>query len=265
MQPILFRFDSIVVYSYSFMMSLAFLAGSILFIILARKEDISTVKLFGLVLMTQLSALFGSRLLFLVNNYQQYESNLLHVFAPVPGGFALNGGLLFGLAAAFIFMRINKISFEKIAQSIVPAIAVTFVLLKIGCFLGGCCFGSTTAFFAGIQYPVNSLAAQAFGFNHNLHAVPLYEAGSVILIFLILFYFFKNNKFIGQSLLLFAIYFCMARIITDFFRGDVIHDFFGYFSQTQVLCTVILINLVGVYFYKVKQKILLPSQTQSIY
>lgn len=252
MYPVLFQSESVTIYSYSFMMSLAFLAGSLLFIFTNRGKGIETITLFKLLLIAQFSALAGARLLFVINNPVQFQNNILMAFAPVPGGFALNGGLVFGVIAALLYMHYKNIAFYKIADNIVLPLAMLIIFLKTGCLLGGCCFGNETDFL-GIHYPDSSPAFKLFGAGHHLHAVPFYEAGSVLLIMVLLGTFHKKNSFHGESLLLFTILYCLARIITDFFRGDVDHYYLGAFSQTQVISIIALISLSFFYMFKLKQ------------
>lgn len=254
MYPVLLQTESITIYSYSIMMSLAFLTGSLIFILGGRRNGIATTTLFKLVLIAQFSALAGARLLFVINNFSLFQNDIMMAFAPVPGGFAMNGGLIFVVIAASFYLRHKNISFFKIADEIVLPLAILIIILKVGCLLGGCCYGTETNFW-GINYSVSSPAFNTLGPSHTLHAVPLYEAGSVFLILAVLKLLHSRVSFQGRTLLLFIILYCFARITSDFFRGDVDHNYFTGLTQTQVISIFAMISIALLYILKLKQHI----------
>ncbi len=261
MQPILFRIGTVSVPSYAFMLSLSFIIGSLIFIRFGMKQKISINKLFGLIISIQIAAIFGSRFLFVINNYAQFESDFLKVFSITPGGFALNGGLFLGIMAGALFIKLNKLSFWNIFDLVAPSLALGVCLTRIGCFLGGCCYGKETSLFLGIQFPNHSLAAQTFGIQHLVHPTQLYEALSGLIIFIILLMLIRRErKFNGQLFLSFIILYLIVRILNDVFRGDTLHNYLFNLSQTQLFSIMLGIIAVFVYWIKLRSKTLEPRR-----
>ncbi len=257
MKPILFEIGSLSVPSYAFMLSLSFIIGSLIIIKFGKKQGISTNKLFGLIISVQIASVFGARFLFVINNYSQFESDFLEIFSLSPGGFALNGGLVFGILAGAIFIKLNKLSLWKIIDLAAPSLALGVCLTRIGCFLGGCCYGKETSLFFGIQFPEYSMAAQTFGIQHFVHPTQLYEALSgLIILTVLLFVQRRESKFDGQLFLSFIILYLFVRILNDAFRGDALDSYFSILSQTQLFSIMCGLVAVLVYWMKLRYKTL---------
>ena len=240
--------------AYPFMLSLAFIIGALIFIGACKKQSISLYKIFGLVILIQVSSSLGSRLLFAVNNYSLFESNLLSVFTLSPGGLYFTGGLILSIFAAVIYMKAINLPSWKIADFAVPALAVGIFLTKIGCFLAGCCFGKETCFFLAVRFPPDSLAAQKFGALHLVHPAQLYEAFSgLIILAVVILYVRKRTKFDGQLFLSFMILYLIARTFNEALRGDAAHNYIFHLTQTQFLNILLIFFAVAVYGMKRKK------------
>jgi len=253
MQPILFEIGNVSVSAFSFMLSLAFIICTLLAISICKKQIISIYNIYGLMISIQISGLLGSRLLFVMNNYSQFESNLSKIFSPSPGGFAFTGGLFLSVLTASIYIKLAKLPFWKISDCAVYPIAVGIFLTKIGCFLGGCCYGKETSSVLGVQFPADSLAAQKFGFPHSVHPTQLYEAfSSLIILALTILFVRKYRKFEGQLFLSFMILYLTARTLNESLRGDVAHNFILKLSQTQFLSIIFVFIAILVYWIKLQ-------------
>jgi phosphatidylglycerol:prolipoprotein diacylglycerol transferase len=253
MKPILFEIGNASVPAYPFMLSLAFIIGTLIAVAICKKQHISIYKIFGLIISIQISAFLGSRLLFVINNYSQFETHLLEAFSLRPGGFAFTGGLFLSIFAAIIYIKSTNLPSWKISDCVVPSLAVGIFLTKIGCFLGGCCFGIETSSFPGVRFPVDSLAAQQFGVRHPVHPTQLYEAFSGLIILAVVILFVrKHKKFKGQLFLAFMILYLIVRTLNEALRGDAVHNYIFNLSQTQFLNIILIFFAVVVYWLKLK-------------
>lgn len=251
MQPILFNIGNVKISSFSFMLSLAFISCTLIAIGVCKRQIISINNIFGLMISIQISGLLGSRLLFVMNNYSQFESDLTKIFSPSLGGFAFTGGLISSLLTAIIYLKLAKLPFWKISDCAVYPIAVGICLTKIGCFLGGCCYGKETTSVLGVQFPADSLAAQKFGIPHSIHPTQLYEGfSSLIILTVIISFARKHHKFEGQLFLSYMILFLTARAHNESLRGDVSHDFILKLSQTQFVLIIMILMAILVYWRK---------------
>ena len=253
MQSILFKIGSVSVPAHSFMLSLAFIIGALIAIGFCKKQIISINNIFVLIILIQISSTLGSRLLFVINNYSQFKTILLKVFSLSTGGLAFTGGLFLSILVAIIYIKLNNLPFWKISDCVVPSIGVGIFLTKIGCFLGGCCYGKETSSFLGVQFPADSLAAQKFGVQHLVHPTQLYEAFSGLIILAIaILYVPKHRKFEGQLFLSFMTLYLIGRTLNEAFRGDAVHNYIFNLSQTQFLNIIFIFLAILVYWMKVK-------------
>lgn len=259
MKPILFQIGEIAIPSYLLMLSLSFIVGSLLFIYSYRRKNISINKLFGLIISIQVTAILGSRLLFILSNYSQFESDLSMMFSLSPGGFAVNGGLILGLAAGILYIRLNNLPFWDISDFTASPMALGICLTRIGCFLGGCCYGKETHFFTGVRFPDTSLVAQKYGVSHLVHPTQLYESFFGLIVFIVFLIIRKRRKFPGQIFLLFLTLYLLFRILNDIFRGDITHNYIFNLSQTQLIGVILI--LAAIIAYRIRSTAIPAPQT----
>ena len=96
MYPILFRLGSLTIYGYGFFLVIAIFAGGILAFRKARKEGlrIPLEQIADLFFYIVLSAIVGSRLLFVLIHFKFFRENPLSIFKIWEGGLVFYGGLL---------------------------------------------------------------------------------------------------------------------------------------------------------------------------
>lgn len=108
----------------------------------ARAMDLPRRELLAAALPALLAAALGARLAFVA----QCGGSLFR------GGFTLYGGLLAGVAAALAASR-GRLRVTDVA---LPCVFVGVAFGRLGCFLGGCCYGAPAAW--GAAYPRGSFA-----------------------------------------------------------------------------------------------------------
>ncbi len=135
----------------------------------------------------------------------------------------LIGGALFFLLIYFIFRCRLKNSLAEVISVIPCAILVAHAFGRVGCFFAGCCYGTETDSFLGVQFP--NLA-------HPVYPTQLYEAIFLFLMFalcsyLLLRYRTRHN----MSLYLFG--YGIFRFLLEFMRGDARGEFVALLSPSQ--------------------------------
>ena len=117
--------------------------------------------------------IIGAKLLYLAVSLDRIrEQGLMPLLTQ--GGLVWYGGLILGAAAVLVFLRGYRISIPAFADGAAPAIAVGHALGRVGCFMGGCCWGSATKLPWGVRFPVTEYFQGPAGVP--LHPVQLYEA-----------------------------------------------------------------------------------------
>jgi phosphatidylglycerol:prolipoprotein diacylglycerol transferase len=247
MFPILFRFGSLTIYAYGFFLALGFIAGLVLAMIAARKEGVAFERVVDLFFYTVLSAILGSRTLFVLINFDVYRHNPLQIFKVWEGGLVFYGGLILAVGISIGYMRWNRLPIWKWADLFSPPIALGLFLGRIGCFFAGCCYGKETSLPWGVIFTdPNSLAR----LNIPLHPVQLYEAGSNLALFFFLKWREKRKAFEGQIFWLFLFLYSVTRFFIEMLRGDPRGFLFQkLFSTSQAIGVGLVIASLFMLFY----------------
>lgn len=107
-----------------------------------RQIFISSEFLTDLVLAVLLGVLIGGRLGHVLTSHQAfYFSNPFEIVKIWKGGMGFFGGVVGVAAAIYIFSRIQKISFYKIIDLIIPCVPLGIAFVRIGNFINGELYG----------------------------------------------------------------------------------------------------------------------------
>ena len=142
------------------------------------------------------------------------------------GGFVFYGGFVGAVLALAVLGRRYGLRFWPTADALAPGLALAHFFGRIGCFLGGCCYGEVTTLSVGLRFPEGSLVGDGL----PRHATQLYEAGAEFVIFLLLLLWFRRRRFEGQILLGWLGLYGVVRFLIETMRGDVAR---GYATRIQ--------------------------------
>lgn len=248
--PVLFEIGSFKVYSYGLMLSIA----AIVFLILIRKR-IKVIadpdKTYSLLVYIIISAIIGARIVYIAVNINEFSS-ISSFFILWKGGLSGVGGLIGGILGVYIFSRFNKIRFRRLLDLIIPYIALSFAIGRIGCFLRGCCFGLPTNLPWGIKYGEGSLASYAF--DVPVHPTQLYLVLGNLVIFLILLKVYEKKKdILGFTSLSFIALFSLQRMLIDFMRYYPETNYVGKFTIFQMIYLALFLLSVLCLFFTIFQ------------
>lgn len=239
------RFGNFAIYTYGFMMMLAFAVGIFLSIHRAKKVGISSGTIWDLALLILFTSLAGSRGLYVLTHLDEFRGNWFAVVNPVqPGGrvgiagMVLLGGVVTGTIATIIYLRAKKLPIWTFADVIAPALALGIALGRIGCFCNGCCYGLPTDSWLGVVFPPDSLAGSQYP-DTPLLPTQLFSVGWNLLLFSGLLVAERWKKFDGFTFSLLLIGYSIFRIWVETIR---VHDTGEIFIQTQT--TLITISQV---------------------
>jgi phosphatidylglycerol---prolipoprotein diacylglyceryl transferase len=127
-------------------------------------------------------------------------------------GLVFYGGLAGGALAAFRYCRAYGISLARAADAGAPGLALGHAMGRVGCLLGGCCYGRA----ASDAWP---FAVELWG--ERRHAVQLYEAAGLVAISALTA--LLGPRLRARPSALFIVYlgaYAGLRIVTEGFRGD---------------------------------------------
>jgi phosphatidylglycerol:prolipoprotein diacylglycerol transferase len=86
------------------------------------------------------AALIGSRVLFVITKWDEYRKNLWSVFS-LEGGLVFYGGFIGAALTAVWYSRKHKLDFLRIADALIPSVAIGHTIGRLGCLSAGCCWG----------------------------------------------------------------------------------------------------------------------------
>ncbi len=173
-----------------------------------------------------LSVFIGARFFNVVVNYEWYRSDPARIFSLDDAGFSLYGGIIFAIIAGLLIARMQKISTWKFADTVTPFIGIGITLMRIGCFLNGCCFGKVTSLPWGVKFPPYS-PPHLYQISQNpfsaftvlpIHPTQIYELIAAVLGTLLALAILKKKKPDGTAFLVFAIFFTAFRWLNMQFR-----------------------------------------------
>ena len=153
MIPVIFSLGPVHVYSYGLMLAVAVTVCAFLLKKDAAALNIPGDTLYDLVFWAVAGGLLGARIFFVTLNWDFFSGQPGEIFMIQNGGLAFQGGLLFGSAAAVIYLRLKKLPFWATTDLLAPYLALGQAIGRVGCFLNGCCYGRP--FNHGIFFPVH--------------------------------------------------------------------------------------------------------------
>jgi len=219
MYPILFQFGNFHIYAYGFFIVVGFAVATVLAFLKIRKSNIriSLEHATDLLFYTILSAFLGSRILFVLINFDTYRQHPLQIFKIWEGGLVFYGGLIPAAMVAFGYMKWRRLPVWKLADLISPLIALGLSFGRIGCFFAGCCYGRETSLPWAIVFKNPDSLARL---NVPLHPTQLYDAANGLAIFFFLNWLSRKKTFDGQIFWLFLFLYSITRFFIEIFRGD---------------------------------------------
>ncbi len=217
LHPILFQIGPISIYSYGASIAAAFLAGITFASWSGKKEGLDPQKIVDLCFYILIAAIVGSRLLYIVVNYQHYLKNPLDVLKIWQGGLVFYGGLICAVAVAIRYLKKNQLPLWPMADVLAPALALGQCIGRWGCFFAGCCYGKPTELPWGIVFANESSLAPL---HQALHPTQIYSSLNGLIIFFLLLAIRKIRKFHGQVFCSYLLLYSVGRFIIEFFRGD---------------------------------------------
>ncbi len=170
-------------------------------------------------LLLSVAALFGARLWNYAVNPAQFGP-AFPLWSLHYGGLSLYGGLLAAFLALLLFCWMKKVNPLPLMDAMVLPGGVGLILLKLGCFLNGCCFGRSTNGPLGLVFPAN---AEAYNFldalpflgpvMRSVYPTQLFEAAGAALCLLIVLLYHRRKWPAGASALLYAFCFTFVRLL----------------------------------------------------
>lgn len=136
---------------------------------------------------------------------------------PANPGVVFYGGAITGALGFALMARAHGLPLAAALDALLPALPIAHAIGRIGCYLGGCCYGALWDGPWAVTYS-NTLAPAAHP-SLPRHPWPLYEA-AVLLVLAIAFA--RKPARPGEASVRYALCYAIARFALEPLRGDVI-------------------------------------------
>jgi phosphatidylglycerol:prolipoprotein diacylglycerol transferase len=177
----------------------------------SRKYDMPKSIIFDLSVIFIVAGIIGGKIAFILENINYYLRYPHKMFKTWEGGFIFYGGFIFAFLSGIIFLKVKKIKIFTVLDIFTPSIALGLGLVRIGCFLSGCCFGKPTNIPLGVIFPHNSPPSSILKKTIPLHPTQLYSSLVGICIFFILLRLEKKKKYSGYTFGMFLVLYSIWR------------------------------------------------------
>lgn len=232
--------------------SLAYIIGAIIvyaiLLKLVKERELKLTKneVMDYISYCLLGLVIGARLGYvLFYNFSYYLSHPLEILMVWKGGMSFHGGLILGIAMAYIFARKKKINFWQLADISVIPLGLALCLGRIGNFINGELYGRITS----VPWAVKFKGVEGFR-----HPSQLYEAIKNLIIFGILWSIRKRRMPQGFVFWLFITMYGAFRFLIEFTREpDANIGFFLGLTLGQYLC-IIMIALGSIMMLRLKKQ-----------
>jgi phosphatidylglycerol:prolipoprotein diacylglycerol transferase len=215
MHSILFHIGPLPIYSYGFMLMLAFLAATAIATHLARERGMPPEYVLDLTAYILVAGILGARLLYVMLTWSYFRDHLDHVFRVWEGGLSFHGGLVGGLLAGLLYCRGRGISFLRMGDIVAPGLAIGYSIGRIGCFLNGCCYGSPTDLPWACRFHDPPITGPL---TPPSHPTQIYASIINVGIFALLMLIWRRQKATGQVLWSYLLFYAIYRFGIEFLR-----------------------------------------------
>jgi len=231
MHPILFHIGPVTIYSYGVALAVGFLL-SVYFASQKAEETLGmdAAIIYSFAITVMILGFVGARVFYVINDWGYFRQHPSEMVMFHRGGLVYYGALIFGSIGGVLYLKNQKLSVLNVADVISPYIALGHGIGRVGCFLNGCCYGSSALFDRFLLV-----------FGHSTH-MPIQLVSSVanLLLFLFLLSMYSRRRFQGQILALYFLIYAAVRFALEMLRGDPVL-MLGGLRISQVISIVVFI------------------------
>ncbi|MBA3583480.1 MAG: prolipoprotein diacylglyceryl transferase [Gemmatimonadetes bacterium] len=212
MYPVLFRVGDFTVTSYGVMLVLAFVGAGFVVASEWKRRGWDPGAAQDIVLAAMVGGVVGSKLYWALSQGERLAADPFGTLFS-RGGFTYYGGLIGGIVTVIAWLRWRRYPLAKAVDSCALAVPIGYMLGRVGCFLVGDDYGTTTDVPWGIAFPEGSPPTTV-----PVHPTQIYEILLTLPIFVLMWTQRKRSLpdgFLFFELLLLA---GLERFVVEFYR-----------------------------------------------
>ncbi len=265
LSPVALEIGPLSIYWYGVIIATGMLLGYFIADREANRKGLPEGLFMDLMFYIIIASIVGARLYYVVFQWEYYSQNPLDIIMVNEGGMAIHGGLIGGFLAGIIYCRVKGFSFFQLADIAAPSLILGQAIGRWGNFMNQEAHGGEVSrgFLESLMLP-EWIINQMYIDGAYYHPTFLYESVWNIIGFILLILLRPKLK-IGQTILLYLVYYSIGRFFIEGMRTDSL--MIGESLRTaQFISILIIMAAAAVWIYR-EMKYRLPryKDTDGVY
>jgi len=244
MHPVILDLGYVKIYSWGLMLAIAV---SLAIWGVSRRlaqEGYDSEMAIDMVIIMIVAGIAGARLGYvIVYRWNEFLNDPAYLFALTDGsisGLMWYGGFAGGFLAFLFYILKRRLNFWNIADILAPFAALGYAIVRIGCFLNGCCYGKVS----------HSVFTVVFPYLDDLPRYPtqIFSSAINLLIFGLLLWYYPQRRFSGEVFIIYLLSYSVYRFTIEFFRASEV--MYGFLSPGQLFSLFIFAAGLILYFWR---------------
>lgn len=243
--------------------AIGILLALILILFLGYKKGIAREKIFVCFIFVLFCLFIGAHLLFFLVNLPSFaEKYMPSVFdvqsfitavLNASSGMVFYGGLYGAILGCILYTRITHEPTRKFLDLFSCSFPLVHAFGRIGCTLGGCCYGIEYHGICAIQYNASHIKAGISDHIADFSRFPVQPLEAIceigILVLIVILYYKDKTRYSLVAIYLFV--YGIVRFLDEFLRGDLVRGIWGPFSTSQWIA---LASVIGATIYFLRRR-----------
>ncbi|MBM3150376.1 MAG: prolipoprotein diacylglyceryl transferase [Chloroflexi bacterium] len=206
----------------------------------AKRVGLARDHIYNAALWAIIGGVIVSRLMHVIDQWDYYMENPAQIvnFA----GLSIYGAVLGAMLAVVIYCLVNKLSFWQLVDIAAPGALLGQAIGRVGCIIGGCCYGLEDSPFCAIEYVHPSHGLYGTPVGVPLYPTQIYHLVWNLVAFGILWTLRTRLKPKGTVFLSYLALYALGDLVIRFFRQGT--PFIFGMQQAQVIGILILLVTV---------------------
>lgn len=241
---------------YGVIIGIGVLCGVLLAAHVAKKEKLDADIIWDFAIYAIIFSIIGARLYYVIFSWDMYKDNLIEIFNLRKGGLAIYGGVIAAFLTLWVYCKIKKQSFLRIADICVPGLVLGQVIGRWGNFTNREVFGEYTDSLLAMRLPVDMVRSSDIsekianhiveGTNYiQVHPTFLYESLWNLVLLVLMLCYRQHKKFEGEQWLLYLGGYGLGRAWIEGIRTDTLFLPHTMIAVSQLLAVVLFVVAIA--------------------
>ena len=237
------------IYWYGILMALGIIVAVLLAMREGKRKKLPEDTIIDLCLIVIPFGIVGARLYYVLFELERYLQDPITILYVWEGGLAIYGAVIGGLIGAFIYARVKKLRFLRLADCVAPGLVLAQSIGRWGNFFNQEAFGLPVNNGEMLWFPFAVKIEGMHFFNGELCSNPyhlatfFYESVWCLLVFIVLWLNRKKFKHDGDALFIYAFLYGIERVFVEGLRGDSL--MLGSVRISQILSAALVLALAA--------------------